>query len=122
MDKLKKHVRGANWFTKIDLKNGYHSICIKKGDEWKSAFSCRYGLFEYTVMAFGLVNAPVTFQSMINHIFLDMLDKGMITFMDDVIIHAKICEKHDEIVLRVLKRLHDNVLCIAPDKYKWAKH
>ena len=78
MDELKDHVRGSNWFTKIDLKNGYHLIRIEKGDEWKTAFHCRYGLFEYTVMPFGLVNAPATFQSIINHILQDMLDKGMI--------------------------------------------
>ena len=103
MDELKDRVRGSNWFTKIDLKNGYYLIRIKKRDEWKTAFRCRYGLFEYTVMPFGLVNAPATFQSMINHIFRDMLDKGMIAFMDDIIIHAKTCEKHDEIVLEVVK-------------------
>ena len=73
-------------------------------------------------MPFGLVNTPATFQSMINHIFRDMLDKGMIAFTDDIIIHTKTCEKHDEIVLEVLKRHRDNRLCIAPDKCKWAKH
>ena len=107
---------------KMDLKNGYYLIRVKKGDKWKTVFRCRYGLFEYTVMPFGLVNAPVTFQSMINHIFRDMLDKGMITFMDDIIIHAETREKPDAIVLEVLKRLHDNRLGIAPDKCKWAKH
>ena len=122
MDELKDRVRGANWFTKIDLKNGYHLIHIKKGDEWQTAFRCRYGLFEYTVMPFGLVNAPATLQSMINHIFRDMLNKGIIAFMDDIIIHTKSREKHDEIVLKVLKRLQNNRLCIAPDKCEWAKH
>ena len=73
-------------------------------------------------MPFGFVNAPATFQSMINNRFRDMLDKGMVAFMDDIIIHTKIREKHDEIVLEVLKRLQDNRLCIAPDKCEWAKH
>ena len=74
MDELKERVRGAKWFNKIDLKNGYHLIRIKEGDEWKTAFRCQYGLFEYTVMLCGLVNAPATFQGMINNIFWDMLD------------------------------------------------
>ena len=73
-------------------------------------------------MPFGLVNAPAPFQSMINHIFRDMLDKGMITFMNDIIARAKTRDEHDKIVLKVLKRLHDNRLCIAPDKCKWAQY
>ena len=86
MDELKERVRGAKYFNKIDLKNGYHLIRIKEGDEWKTAFRCRYGLFEYTVMPFGPSNAPATFQGMINHIFRDTLDEGMLAFMDDIII------------------------------------
>ena len=61
MDELKERVQGAKYFNKIDLKNCYHLIRIKEGDEWKTAFRCRYGLFEYTVMPFGLSNSPVTF-------------------------------------------------------------
>ena len=83
MDELKERVREAKYFHKIDLKNGYHLIRIKEGDEWKTAFHCRYGLFEYTVMPFGLSNAPATFQGMINHVFRDTLDQGMSAFMDD---------------------------------------
>ena len=61
MDELKERVRGARYFNKIDLKNGYHLIRIKERDKLKTAFRCRYGLFEYTVMPFGLSNSPVTF-------------------------------------------------------------
>ena len=85
MDELKERVRGAKWFNKIDLKNGYHLIRIKEGDEWKTAFRCRYGLFEYTVMPFSLVNTPATFHGMINNIFWDMLDQGMSAVMDDLV-------------------------------------
>ena len=122
MDEIKDHFSRANWFTKMDLTNGYHLIWIKKGDEWNTAFLCQDGLLQYTVMPFGLVNASMKFQSMINHIFWDMQDKGMIAFMDKIIIHAEIHEKHDELILKVLKRLCNNCLCIAPDKCEWAKH
>ena len=116
MHELKDRVRGSNWFTKIVLKNGYHLIRIKKGDEWKTAFGSQYVLFEYTVMPFGLVNAPVTFQSMINHIIWDMFNKGMIAFIDHIIAHAKTHDEYDKMVLEVLKCLRDNWLCIAPVK------
>src|SRR5258706_3965728 len=121
MDELKEQVRGSKWFTKVDLKNGYHLIRIKEGDEWKTAFRCRYGLFEYTVMPFGLVNAPATFQGMINHIFRDMLDQGIIAYIDDLVMHAKTREEHDKMVFEVLKRLKENSLYIAPDKCEWAQ-
>ena len=121
MDKLKDHMRGTKFITKIDLKNGYHLIRIKKGDEWKTVFRCRYGLFEYLIMPFGLMNAPATFQAMINHIFRDLLDQGTIAFMDDLMVHASTKEKHDEIALEVLRRLRENRLCIAPDKCEWSK-
>ena len=122
MDELKERVRGAKWFNKIDLKNGYHLIRIKEGDEWKTAFRCRYGLFEYTVMPFGLVNAPGTFQGMINNIFRDMLDQGMSAFMDDLIMWSDTRLGLDDITREVLRRLRDNRLCIAPDKCEWAQH
>ena len=121
MDELKDRVRGSRYFSKIDLKNGYHLIRIKEGDEWKTAFRCRYGLFEYTVMPFGLINAPATFQGMINHIFRDMLDQGTIAFMDDISVHHETLEGHDAILWEVLTRLRDNNLCIAPDKCVWAQ-
>ena len=73
-------------------------------------------------MPFGLVNAPATFQSMINHIFRDMLNKGMIAFMEDIIAHTKTRDEQDKIILEVLKRLRDNRLCIAPDKCELAQH
>ena len=85
IDELKQRVGGVKLFNKIDLKNGYHLIRIKEGDEWITAFRCRYRLFEYTVMPFGLVNVPATFQSMINDIFWDMRDQGMSAFIDELI-------------------------------------
>ena len=69
MNELSDTVRGAEIFTKLDLKAGYHLIRIKKGDEWKTAFRSRYCHDEYTVMPSGLANAPATFQNMTNEIF-----------------------------------------------------
>jgi hypothetical protein len=120
MSELQDRVGGAKIFTKIDLKNGYNLIRIKPGEEWKTAFRTRYGLYEYTVMPFGLSNAPATLQNMMNHIFRDLLDLGLIVYLDDILIYAETEEEHDRIVTEVLKRLAANGLAISQDKYFWS--
>jgi hypothetical protein len=120
MSELLDRVRGAMIFTKIDLKNGYNLIRNKPGDEWKTAFKIRYGLYEYTVMPFGLSNTPATFQNMMNHIFRDLLDLGLIVYLDDILIYAKTVEEHDHIVIQVLKLLATNGLAISQDKCFWS--
>jgi len=89
MDELQDRTQGAQWFTKIDLKNGYHLVLKCEGDEWKTAFRTRYGLYEFLVMPFGLTNAPATFQDMIHHIFRDMIDLGLVAYIDDLLIYAR---------------------------------
>jgi hypothetical protein len=76
MSELQDRVRGVKIFTKINLKNSYNLMRIKPRDKWKMVFKIQYGLYEYTIMPFGLYNAPATFQNMINHIFRDLLDLG----------------------------------------------
>src|SRR5439155_11573216 len=66
-------IQGAKYFTKFDVRWGYHNIRIKEGDEWKAAFVTLDGLFEPTVMMFGLTNAPATFQGLMNRIFADLI-------------------------------------------------
>jgi hypothetical protein len=91
LDKLK----GANIFTKLDIRWGYHNIRIKEGDELKGAFKTNKGLFEPTVMFFGLCNSPATFQAMMNDIFRDMLNEGwLIIYMDDILIYSNDPEEH----------------------------
>jgi len=119
MQELQDRVQGAQWFTKMDLKNGFHLIRMKEGDEWKTAFRTRYGLYEFQVMPFGLTNAPSTFQDMMNHIFSDLLDLGVLAYMDDILIYAETQEKHDQIVSEVLQRLQNNGLAISPEKCVW---
>jgi len=81
MSELRSRLGKATIFTKLDLKNGYYLIRMAEGEEWKTAFKNRYGLYEYTVIPFGLYNAPSTFQSMINDVFRDMLDVGVIAYI-----------------------------------------
>ncbi|CCO36910.1 Retrotransposable element Tf2 155 kDa protein type 1 [Rhizoctonia solani AG-1 IB] len=101
---------GAKIFTKFDLKAGYNLVRIKEGDEWKTAFKTKYGLFEYLVMPFGLTNAPASFQDMMNSIFIDLLDVCVIIYLDDILIFSKDESSHEEHVREVLRRLKDNDL------------
>jgi len=119
MQELQDWVQGAQWFTKMDLKNGFHLIRMKEGDEWKIAFRTCYGLFEFQVMPFGLTNTPSTFQDMMNHVLSDMLDVGVLTYMDDILVCADSEEGHDRTVKEVLQRLQNNGLAISPEKYVW---
>jgi hypothetical protein len=120
MSELQDRVRGAKISTKIDLRNGYNLIRIKPGDEWKMAFKTWYGLYEYTIMPFGLSNAPATFQNMMNHIFRDLLDLGLIIYLDDILIYTDTEEEYDRIVTKVLKCLAANGLAILQDKCFWS--
>jgi len=119
MQELQDRVQGAQWFTKMDLKNGFNLIRIREGDEWKTAFRTRYGLYEFQVMPFGLTNAPSTFQDMMNHVLSDLLDVGVLAYMDDILVYAKTREEHDRLVNEVLRRLQNNGLAVAPEKCVW---
>ena len=119
MQELQDRVQGAQWFTKMDLKNGFNLIRIREGDEWKTTFRTRYGLYEFQVMPFGLTNAPSTFQDMMNHILSDVLDIGVLAYMDDILIYAKTEEEHDQLVKEVLGRLQRNGLAVSPEKCVW---
>ena len=68
-------LQGATVFSKLDLRNGYHLVCIRDGDEWKTAFITPTGHYEYLVMPFGLINAPAVFQALVNDLLPDMLNK-----------------------------------------------
>jgi len=119
MQELQDRVQGAQWFTKMDLKNGFNLIRMREGDEWKTAFRTRYGLYEFQVMLFGLTNAPSTFQDMMNHVLSDLLDVGVLAYMDDILVYVKTREEHDHLVQEVLRRLQENGLAVAAEKCIW---
>jgi len=119
IQELQDQVQGAQWFTKMDLKNRFHLIRMRKGDEWKTAFRTRYGLFKFQVMPFGLTNAPSTFQDMMNHVLSDLLDVGVLVYIDDILVYAKTEKEHDQLVKEVLGRLQENGLAVSPEKCVW---
>jgi hypothetical protein len=89
-------------FTKLDLRDAYHRLRIKEGDEWKTAFKTRYGLFEYMVMPFGLANAPATFQAYIYKALSHLIDSICIVYLDDILIYSKEEKEHEHHVKIVL--------------------
>lgn len=106
----------ARWFTKLDLRNAYHLVRIRKGDEWKTAFKTPLGHFEYRVMPFGLTNAPTTFQALVNDVLRDMLYKFLFVYLDDILIFSETEEEHIQHVRLVLRRLLENSLFVKAEK------
>jgi hypothetical protein len=102
MAELRESLGRAKVFTKLDLKNGYNLIRIAEGDEWKTVLRTRYGLFEYLVMPFDLCNARGTFQAMINTVLHELLDEGVIVYIDDTLIYSEYEESHIRLVEKVL--------------------
>ena len=102
---------GSSVFSKMDLRLGYHQIKIRNGDIPKTAFVTRYGQYEYTVMSFGLTNAPATFSRLMNSIFMEYLDKFVVVYVDDILIYSKKEEEHAEHLRLVLEKLIAPPLC-----------
>uniref|UniRef100_A0A8C6K7U4 Gypsy retrotransposon integrase-like protein 1 n=1 Tax=Nothobranchius furzeri TaxID=105023 RepID=A0A8C6K7U4_NOTFU len=109
-------VQEALFFTKLDLRNAYHLVRIKEGDEWKTAFKTHIGHFEYLVMPFGLCNAPAIFQNLINDVLRDFLNVFVFVYLDDILIFSKSFSDHQVHVRRVLQRLLENNLFVKAEK------
>lgn len=100
--------KNSKIFTKFDIRWGYNNIRIKDGDQWKAAFITHKGLYEPTVMFFGLSNSPATFQRFMNDSFRDMIAEGWLEiYMDDLLIHSPDRQLDEERTRRVLQRLKE---------------
>ena len=109
-------LQGATVFTKLDLRNAYHLIRIRQGDEWKTAFNTPTGHYEYQVMPFGLKSAPAVFQAFINDVLRDMINHFVFVYLDDILIFSRSLEEHRHHVRQVLQRLLRNHLFAKPEK------
>ncbi|KAK1645348.1 hypothetical protein QYE76_063153 [Lolium multiflorum] len=110
IDDLLDQMNGARIFSKIDLRTGYHPLKVRETDIPKTAFTTHYGLYEYTVMSFGLTNAPAYFMNLMNKVFMDYLDKFVMVFIDDILVYSKTAEEHEEHLRLVLGTLREHQL------------
>ena len=119
MMEIVERLGGSKYFTKLDLRTGYNLVRIAEGDEWKTAFTCKYGLYEYLVMPFGLCNAPAVFQHLMNDIFRHLFMEGIMIYLDDILIHNNSITQVRELTLEVLCILDKYDLYVKPEKCDW---
>jgi hypothetical protein len=110
IEDLLNQMKGASVFSKIDLRSGYHQLKIRESDIPKTSFRTRYGLYEYTMMSFGLTNVLAYFMYLMNKVFMEYLDKFVVVFIDDILIFSKTEEEHEKHIRLVLEKLRSNKL------------
>ncbi|KAK9133160.1 hypothetical protein Scep_012688 [Stephania cephalantha] len=110
IDDLFDQLRGAQFFSKIDLRSGYHQLRIREDDRYITSFSTRYGHYQFTVIPFGLTNAPAMFMDLMHRVMRPYLDRFVIVFIDDILVYSNTREDHEQHLRETLQTLREHIL------------
>src|SRR5260363_186071 len=94
IDEMLNALSGCSWFSTLDLASGYWQVAMDPQNKEKTAFTIRYGIYEFNIMPFGLCNAPATFQRLMDHVYKEIAWKFVIVYLDDIIVYSKIFNEH----------------------------
>ena len=119
IEELQNRLRTVQWFMSLDIEEAYYWVRMKEDKEWKTVFWTRYEHYEYTVMPFGLKNAPATFQQLINNTVREYLDKFVITYLNNILIYSDTLKKHWQHMPKVLEKLSEKTLYIKKKKSRF---
>jgi hypothetical protein len=122
IDEILDELHGAKYFTKLDMRSGYHQVRMLPEDEFKTAFKTHHGHYQFKVMPFGLTNAPTTFQCIMNQVLHPFLRTFVMVFLDDILIYNHSLEEHISHLQQVLKVLRNNKLYLKSSKCTFAQH
>jgi hypothetical protein len=121
VDELLDELHGAKYFTKLDMSSGYHQIRLVPEDEHKTTFKTHHGHWEFRVMPFGLTNAPATFQAVRNTIFATLLRKGVLVFVDDILVYSATMSQHLQQLQQVFDILQHHKMFLNKSKCSFAQ-
>lgn len=121
IDELLDELTGATWFTSLDMTAGYHQILMEEVDQYKTAFQTHHGHYEYAVMPYGVTGGPATFQQIMNHILAPLLRKGVVVFIDDILVYSATWVEHLKLLQAVFQLLLQHNIKIKLSKCYFAQ-